>query len=202
MVRKKKSKQPKKQTKFIGAKSVGFSRIDVDYSADVSTEKGKIIKDTLEKVLNDVQAKIDKIRSEYFIPENHSWHTYTVKRERIGQGEPVTDKQIIRNFEELFKDKPKETNLGMALGGFCWSNSENLHYTVPAFEEYQYLKVVEEIDGKKHHRHIRNYGSPTERGSYANSPDYWEWVESFAARNAIKDLEKIADSLAELLLYC
>ncbi|ERT08640.1 hypothetical protein M595_1433 [Lyngbya aestuarii BL J] len=55
----------------------------------------------------------------------------------------MTDSKVIELFNEQFKDKKKETNLAMVYSGFCWSNSGELHYTVPAYEEYQYLKVVE-----------------------------------------------------------
>ncbi|WP_413168060.1 hypothetical protein ACL6C3_15200 [Capilliphycus salinus ALCB114379] len=131
--------------------------------------------------------------------ENHRWHTYTVKRERIAEGGKVTDSKVIELFNEQFKDKKKETNVAIVLSGFCWSNSGELHYTTPAYEEYQYLKVVEETEGKKRHHHIKNYGSKTERGSYASSPDYQEWVEKFAARDAIRELTQMANSIRDLL---
>jgi hypothetical protein len=82
------------------------------------------------------------------VDENHRWHTYAVKRERIAEGGKVTDSKVIELFNEQFKDKKKETNLAMVLSRLCWSNSDELHYTTPAYEEYQYLKVVEETEGK------------------------------------------------------
>ncbi|MEB3282120.1 MAG: restriction endonuclease subunit S [Lyngbya sp.] len=39
----------------------------------------------------------------------------------------------------------------------------------------------------------------TERGSYASSPDYQEWVEKFAARDAVRELTKMANRIRDLL---
>ncbi len=194
----KRRKPKKKSTQFIGSKKIGFAGIDVDYLEDVSREKIKLLKPILEQILNQIEAEILSLKDNA-AGENQQWHTYTVKRERIAEGEKVTDSKVIELFNEQFKDKKKETNLAMVLSGFCWSNSEQLHYTTPAYEEYQYLKVVEEIEGKKRHHHIKNYGSKTERGSYASSPDYQEWVEKFAARDAIRELIKMAERIRDLL---
>jgi len=191
-------KQQKKQTQFIGSEKIGFAAIDVDYLDDVYRRKIKYLKPILEQTLNQIEAEILTLKDDA-ADENYKWHTYTVKRKRIAKGEKVTDSKVIKHFYEQFQDKKKETNLAMVLSGFCWSNSGELHYTVPAYEEYQYLKVVEETEGKKHHHHIRNYGSKTERGSYANSPDYQKWVEKFAARNAIRELTKMANRISSLL---
>ena len=198
MAQNRKRGKRKKSTKFIGSKKIGFAGIDVDYLSDVSREKTKLLKPFLEQILNQIEAEIQSLQK-YAAGENLKWHTYTVKRKRIAEGGKVTDSKLLEQFNDQLKDKKKETHLAMVFSGFCWSDSGELHYTTLAYEEYQYLKVVEETEGKKHHHHIKNYGSKTERGSYASSPDYQEWVEKFAARDAVRELTKMAVRIRDLL---